>query len=99
MLLCLRHPGPSGSGRSAFSPTQGVYILLMLQESRISGHPEPDGPGWRRQSNTRGVGEDIVQGYDVVMASEPHHGISLVGSGDPIIHMWIIFANDVVVQA
>ena len=26
----------------------------------------------------------------VVVAREPHHGISLVGSGDPIIHMWIM---------
>ena len=25
-----------------------------------------------------------------MMAREPHHGISLVGSGDPIIHMWIM---------
>jgi len=27
--------------------------------------------------------------YDVVLAREPHHEISLVGSGDPITHMWI----------
>ena len=70
----------------------GVYqrTAHLLQESWISGHPEPDGPGWRRQSNTRGVGEDIVQGYDVEMADELRW-ISLVSSGDPIIHMWVIY--------
>jgi len=34
--------------------------------------------------------EDIVQGYDVVVTKEPHHGTSLVGSGDLIIYMWIM---------
>ena len=56
------------------------YIIRGLADA-----PSPEGEGRRESAQPQGVdGMD-----DVVETREPHHGISLVGSGDPIIHMWI----------
>ncbi len=59
----------------------------LLQDSWISDRPERGmRPGQEERCITR-IEEIDIRFKEM---SEPHHGISLVGSGDPIIHMWIM---------
>ena len=61
----------------------------LLQDSWISDRPERGmRPGQKERCNTRALG-DMDDVFQVVGGLARIQGISLVSSGDPIIHMWI----------
>ena len=60
------------------------YIIRGLADA-----PSPEGEGRRESAQPQGVdGMDDV--FQVVGGLARIRGISLVSSGDPIIHMWIM---------
>ena len=60
-----------------------AHASICYKSRGLAAAPGPAAQGGKTRA-TQG------DGYDAVVTREPHHGISLVGSGDPIIHMWIM---------
>ena len=75
MFLFRVAPGAKAGGRRT---------RLFCYKARGLAATPGAGPGRRRDSNTRYKDDDVVGGLARI------RGISLVSSGDPIIHMWII---------
>ena len=65
---------------------------ICYKSRGLAATPSPmaQGGGDRATQGRRGCRSIYSK---VVGTREPHHGISLVGSGDPIIHMWIRFGS------